>query len=543
MRRRVTHDEGETVSLFPFLAVLICTMGALIMVLVVMVQQGRRLAAADSDPTANRLSAEKIQQLQQEREDHVWRLAMLESSHQQGLEKLAESRQMLSHLEDHARRLADQLRGMRDSRHGPNELESGDARVLEQQLQAIEQQIEQQTMALQQQQEQSTHRKQLYALIPYEGAHGTRRRPIYIECLSDRVVIHPEKLVLNEDDLDPSLGPDNSLAMVLRAMREYMHQSPTVTDTGDPYPLLVVRPQGIDAYAAARAAMKSWDAEFGYELLNDEVRLAYPPPDPKLAEILERVLAEARQTRQRQQALMQTVSRSNGGTVYRTTGPRGGFVADSTTDNDDRIGGTTTSGNSAGESRTPFHAASARKKSPATGAMEEHDRSPVGDATSNATANQTSGRDASTSASHDDQPTPRDGKAGDRGARSSRAKSLAREKGRNWALPDSDVQSMGITRPIVLKLEPNRLVIKPEGREQAPVVLNCSDATISVVEPLVKELWKRIDRWGNAGPGVYWKPILQVDVAPGAEARWEDLSVLLQDSGLEIVREARETRR
>ena len=31
--------------------------------------------------------------------------------------------------------------------------------------------------------------------------------------------------------------------------------------------------------------MKSWGFDFGYELIDDDWKLAYPPPDPRLAEV------------------------------------------------------------------------------------------------------------------------------------------------------------------------------------------------------------------------------------------------------------------
>jgi hypothetical protein len=36
--------------------------------------------------------------------------------------------------------------------------------------------------------------------------------------------------------------------------------------------------------------------------------------------------------------------------------------------------------------------------------------------------------------------------------------------------------------------------------------------------------------------GGYWKPLLRVRVAPGAESRFRDLTVLLKDSGIEVER-------
>ena len=67
----------------------------------------------------------------------------------------------------------------------------------------------------------------------------------------------------------------------------------SIAQAGEPYPLLLVRPEGIAAYYAARAAMKSWGFDFGYELIDDDWKLSYPPPDSRLADLLRQVVAAA----------------------------------------------------------------------------------------------------------------------------------------------------------------------------------------------------------------------------------------------------------
>ncbi|MEZ6092270.1 MAG: hypothetical protein R3C05_30575 [Pirellulaceae bacterium] len=60
-----------------------------------------------------------------------------------------------------------------------------------------------------------------------------------------------------------------------------------------PYPLLIVRPNGIMAYTAARVSMTAWDDQFGYELVPADVELAFPKPDATLAKRTEEVIAES----------------------------------------------------------------------------------------------------------------------------------------------------------------------------------------------------------------------------------------------------------
>ena len=70
MRSRKNRSTEASVTLFPFLAVLICTMGALIVLLVVVVQQARSQAesiAADKSKTIE----ERLAQQSSERADRV----------------------------------------------------------------------------------------------------------------------------------------------------------------------------------------------------------------------------------------------------------------------------------------------------------------------------------------------------------------------------------------------------------------------------------------------------------------------------------------
>jgi len=45
-----------------------------------------------------------------------------------------------------------------------------------------------------------------------------------------------------------------------------------------------------------------------------------------------------------------------------------------------------------------------------------------------------------------------------------------------------------------------------------------------------------VERWGMAVAGGYWKPVLRVSVAPDAEDRFYELSVLLHNSGFDVQR-------
>ena len=104
------------------------------------------------------------------------------------------------------------------------------------------------------------------------------------------------------DDFREPITDDNPLASALRAKREYLADVLQEED-GQPYPLLVVRPDGARAYAAARAAMKSWEAEFGYELVDAALPLEYPAVDPALTALLRRAVDQSRARRKYLQSI------------------------------------------------------------------------------------------------------------------------------------------------------------------------------------------------------------------------------------------------
>jgi Na+/alanine symporter len=61
IRRRIPSSQGNAVSLFPFLAVLVCTMGSLIILLVLVVQQARVGAESLSEDTEAKLEEKREQ--------------------------------------------------------------------------------------------------------------------------------------------------------------------------------------------------------------------------------------------------------------------------------------------------------------------------------------------------------------------------------------------------------------------------------------------------------------------------------------------------
>ena len=127
--------EGEpSISLFPFLAVLICTMGALVPLLFAITRQARLQAAQ----AAVAKIAEKKIEIQTEHETTQWRIDQLKTSRKKTNEQVADTRLELGHLEDHARRLREQIPALEKTVAELDQLGSDDNRQRSEQVEELQ---------------------------------------------------------------------------------------------------------------------------------------------------------------------------------------------------------------------------------------------------------------------------------------------------------------------------------------------------------------------------------------------------------------------
>jgi hypothetical protein len=115
-------------------------------------------------------------------------------------------------------------------------------------------------------------------------------------------------------------------------------------------------------------------------------------------------------------------------------------------------------------------------------------------------------------------------------------RSLAETRGANWGLSPSARASNPITRPIHIVCEGDRLLVHPEQPSDSAVVVPLRQRTDDSVDQLVSEVQKRIEHWGLAGRGLYWRPQLILEVGHSGEGRYADLEALLADSGFDVKR-------
>ena len=114
-------------------------------------------------------------------------------------------------------------------------------------------------------------------------------------------------------------------------------------------------------------------------------------------------------------------------------------------------------------------------------------------------------------------------------------------RGKNWGLPEAQRHVTGVTRPIRVTMQKDKLVLLPEREnERRPQVIPLSpEMSPDEIETLVQGVQRQMRSWGIAVDGGYWKPALSVDVQPGAEDRFAELKSNLSGSGIEIQRKLR----
>ena len=328
-----------TVELFPFLAVLVCAMGALILVLMILTRQAHTQHARE----AQAKMAQQRVAIIGTKQTVTAKVQQLKKSQETVAAQLAESRLKLGHVEDHFHQLQQQLAGLQKAWKDLDDFGKHDAQkrsAQEAELEHLKAEIAKVEKEVASARAAGPLRKRSFAIVPYEGPYGTHRRPIYVECCDDAIILQPEGIILPATDFLEPLGPNNTLATALRAIREYWSQHSAVTpaQTGEPYPLLLVRPAGVKAYYAAREAMSGWGSEFGYELVGEDWDLKYPLADRALAEMLTQQVTVARL---RQQALRESLiaaAPQNSGASRRQkyrASPSGGIMREGGDDDDD----------------------------------------------------------------------------------------------------------------------------------------------------------------------------------------------------------------
>ena len=302
---------GLSLSLFPFLAVLICTMGVLVALLLLVVKQAEQTSTQEQS-AAIAAAVQEQSELEVLRTEVEFRSQLLESQRERRQQELKNQRELLGHLESEMAQLraqsqevAEQILAFQATIRSVGDLSIAERTVAEQQRQ-LERLREQLEIAKRDQQSKLAANRRaaqpMYSIVPIAAQSGTNRRPIYIECREDGMYLFPGGIQLTLDDFVLPMTPGNPLDTALLAYREYWRKSQsTQAKEENAYPLLVVRPSGAKWYSVARRAMSGWDQEFGYELIPEDWQVNFGTAEPALVTHVNQAIDAARH---RQQALV-----------------------------------------------------------------------------------------------------------------------------------------------------------------------------------------------------------------------------------------------
>lgn len=639
-------------SLFPFLAVLLCTMGALVVILM--------LVVASAQASAKQVAKQRTEQIEEVESQIKFARQAYEKEYLEGQIDLEKSRLALQHLENHVQELLEELDDLQTTKQLlTSDSQQDQTAEIEESISELEKQLADAKEELTKKLENPDGDKPIFAIIPYDGPNGTHRRPIYLECTGRGLLIQPEGIPLGASDLQPPFGPGNPLDAALRTIRtEFAPENRAVTSTA--YPLLIVRPSGIAVYLAARAAMSGWDDQFGYELVDENTELIFPETKPGLKPKVAKALDLARQ---RQAALVMAMPRkygrlgeNNGTSVYRgpsastasynslsgpnslgtavpgsdfsntqssrsntSNGTRGGFSDLASNDNylnsepnlsenlgfsrdrsnsdsrnsagqqfdgtpllseqgDSRAFGGGSNGSESGnfgaggqgsgqssaasrgtkssgangvaggsssiEAAQPASASGNQISIPTFGLSQNTGSSSQQSLTTSSTgspspssANRSGSSSQNQVNSQQSQQNVRASEQGLNGQSGAATRSVANSRGRNWAWSEGPRTQTPVVRSIRLVCANDHWLILPDaGKKSGEVRIEFDGSPRERAERLAKLIHSRVESWGLALSGGYWKPILVAEVQPGADWRYDQLLRLLEHSGLEVRR-------
>src|SRR5215212_6190122 len=300
MSRARVHEVSSPISLFPFIGILLCTMGALLVILVAVSRSAKNTAEREVHSTKHVDAKVASEGTHKKIEEVQTYLGSLNAVRGKAESRLHDEQTRLSNVEDHIRPFHERIQSLQSAAVELKALEQehyDDHQQAAREIERLHKLIVDSQKQIAALQEAGSKAPRSYAVVPYEGPNGTYRRPIYIECVKDGLVLQPEGVRLTADDLRPLIGPGNPLASVLRATRDHLVRlNPKIGENRDlsPYPLLLVRPDGLMVYDRARQAIEAGDFDLGFELVESDWKLKFPQADPQLASVEAQALDQAR---------------------------------------------------------------------------------------------------------------------------------------------------------------------------------------------------------------------------------------------------------
>jgi hypothetical protein len=330
-RRR--RNNTDKVSLFPFLDVLVCTMGSLILLLLVATSRIRAaavekakqaaiqerlnseelptpvpppiVAAAEPEPEDNTTPEwqTRVEQLTGERDALRDQLSQLKNG-------LATAQSAVMRSKVKAASTEDRLKEIRTQQ----EAAASERQRLQAEINSLQSDLTDAELRLAKAAERQKTAKSKFAFLPFDGRTGTTKRPILIECTQDYIRFFPEDVRLTPAELNGFTSGFNPLLIASRELihywkaYEHVHSADAdlTTDTDafetdlaslhdkerEPYVLLLVRPNGAVAFHIAKGFLSQLKVPHGYELVADDMEIDSSNPDPEATQICQAAVTQ-----------------------------------------------------------------------------------------------------------------------------------------------------------------------------------------------------------------------------------------------------------
>jgi hypothetical protein len=117
----------------------------------------------------------------------------------------------------------------------------------------------------------------------------------------------------------------------------------------------------------------------------------------------------------------------------------------------------------------------------------------------------------------------------------SQLKPISVSQGKDWATSRSEGKATAITRTINMVVLPDAWVlISDNNRSEAEATIKLAEGTLAGSQQLSRLIRKRVDDWGVAVAGGYWKPRLTVETPSEDLPSLKVLIRLLEGSGMDV---------
>ena len=351
------RHHNNSISLFPFLAVLVCAMGSLILLLLVMTRKIRQDQYVEQTTVVESAASEidgelaaRIAALEKQISSAELNLNSLQANAQAHRSSVDESQVRITDLEAELAQLQKKLKGT-DADAVPvaeslaetrklkaeevallRQLKDTEKRLLskQQQLAKAQDASNEASLALQEKhsdllklRDQVDEARSSLAkvsgtstLLEFSNPTGTERTPIVVDVSGKGFEIYPSGIQITPADMEGFPVRDNPFLAAILTIHQHRSKGSV---TGAPYVLLLVRPDGaLPFYGAQRILMES-NIHYGYELLEAKDSVVSGAPDSTEIPLVKKSIDEALRRRENLYAKLMAIAQQKSG----TSGPAG----------------------------------------------------------------------------------------------------------------------------------------------------------------------------------------------------------------------------